>query len=998
MRLHRLTLRAVGPYAEEQVIDFDRLSAGGLFLFEGPTGVGKSTILDALTFALYGGLASDSGDPARLRSHHARPDARPEVQLEFTVRGQRHRVTRSPEFPRPKRRGDGVTVERSRVHLERRGPAGGWETRSHAKDEVGSLVGELVGLTRQQFRQVVLLPQGEFATFLRANDDERREVLGRLFDTECFAQVTSGLQERAASAARARHEADSLFGQRVAAACEAAGLDPAERADLDDLHRADRVRWLADVGIEVHRRQRAAALVAEDAEADGTAAAAARADAESIVARVIERDAARDTLAEAEERRSEREIHREEVARARRAAPLSGLLDFAEESRRRVAGQRASVVAASPGQPPDPRHLEGLGSVDLTKEAMTARTAVAELENLIPIEAGLDDRRASIQRQKTELDALLRELDDVRARAQSLPSDLTEASAERDAAHVQAAQGESLCALLESLHERAAVADRVGVLEARHEELGEVRREARRALDQAEDHHALLGDRRLADARGELAATLVSGDPCLVCGSPEHPAPARTARWQISSEELAAAARARDHARLELDDAERTLLAVGSELAQARAMAAGWTPDQCGRRIGELQARVAAAEAATSTLGDLQKRVSALVAEQAAVGNRAAALGAQSARLEAQLAHDERDLGERAQQVDRARDGHADIGARVADLRVHAGRLELMATAVDELGKGLTECQRALDLAQAEAAAAGFADVAAARMAILPTDHVDRLEAHIEQWDTAVAQASARLASRELELVAHTDAEQAARVLEQADVRLEQDQRRLRWAREELVVAARQRDRFTERLAEVREGYQSFERLDRQHQDVSELDQYVRGVAGNPRMSLVTFVLRYWFEQVVTAANVRLDSMSAGKYQLLRVDRAARRTDRVGLGLAVLDRHTGQERGTATLSGGETFYTSLALALGLVDVVVARAGGAMLDTLFIDEGFGSLDPETLDDVMGVIDDLRGNGRVVGIVSHVPELKDRIAERLTVRRERPDGPSHIAIVA
>jgi exonuclease SbcC len=163
-------------------------------------------------------------------------------------------------------------------------------------------------------------------------------------------------------------------------------------------------------------------------------------------------------------------------------------------------------------------------------------------------------------------------------------------------------------------------------------------------------------------------------------------------------------------------------------------------------------------------------------------------------------------------------------------------------------------------------------------------------------------------------------------------------------------------------------------------------------------MTLVTFVLRYWFEQVVAAANVRLAEMSAGKYQLVRIDESSRRDARVGLGLAVLDRHTGRERGTSTLSGGETFYTSLALALGLADVVVAQAGGAQLDTLFIDEGFGSLDPDTLDDVMAVIDDLRGNGRVVGIVSHVPDLKERISERLSVRRARPDGPSEIRVLA
>jgi exonuclease SbcC len=163
-------------------------------------------------------------------------------------------------------------------------------------------------------------------------------------------------------------------------------------------------------------------------------------------------------------------------------------------------------------------------------------------------------------------------------------------------------------------------------------------------------------------------------------------------------------------------------------------------------------------------------------------------------------------------------------------------------------------------------------------------------------------------------------------------------------------------------------------------------------------MNLTTYVLRRWFEQVVEAANVRLAAMSAGRYELERTDQAEKKSERTGLALRVVDRHTGEARSPKSLSGGETFYTSLALALGLADVVTAEAGGVELDTLFIDEGFGTLDPETLDQVMSVIDDLRDRGRAVGIVSHVADLKDRITERLEVRRTNPQGPSHVRLHA
>jgi exonuclease SbcC len=300
--------------------------------------------------------------------------------------------------------------------------------------------------------------------------------------------------------------------------------------------------------------------------------------------------------------------------------------------------------------------------------------------------------------------------------------------------------------------------------------------------------------------------------------------------------------------------------------------------------------------------------------------------------------------------------------------------------------------------ADREARSAGFADLAEARSALLAAPDLDRLDRAVAEWEASVASARAQLDSAELRAVAGIDEGAAAAALALASTELELAAQRAHAARDAATVASRQCERFAERLTEVRDGATARADLAARAEEIVALDLYARGMAGSPRMSLVTFVLRYWFEQVVAAANVRLASMSSGKYELIRIDEAARKDARVGLGLSVLDRHTGRERSPGTLSGGETFYTSLALALGLADVVVAQAGGAQLDTLFIDEGFGSLDPDTLDDVMGVIDDLRGNGRVIGIVSHVPELKERIPERLTVRRIRPDGPSAVVVHA
>src|SRR5690242_17718648 len=246
MRLHRLRMTALGPYATEQMIDFDRLAQGGLFLLEGPTGAGKSTVLDAVTFALYGGLAGEDSADDRLRSHFAAPEVRTEAELEWSLRGVRYRVTRNPEYLRPKKRGDGMTPEAAHVHLQRRDGTA-WVSVSANKAEAGEVISELLGLTRTQFTQVMLLPQGEFARFLRSSDDDRRKLLTKLFGTSLYDRITDGLCRLRTEATRTREAADRKIRDAVSAAAEAAGLDAMAGAQLLEASRADRHTCLKEL-------------------------------------------------------------------------------------------------------------------------------------------------------------------------------------------------------------------------------------------------------------------------------------------------------------------------------------------------------------------------------------------------------------------------------------------------------------------------------------------------------------------------------------------------------------------------------------------------------------------------------------------------------------------------------------------------------------------------------------------------------------------------------
>jgi exonuclease SbcC len=320
-----------------------------------------------------------------------------------------------------------------------------------------------------------------------------------------------------------------------------------------------------------------------------------------------------------------------------------------------------------------------------------------------------------------------------------------------------------------------------------------------------------------------------------------------------------------------------------------------------------------------------------------------------------------------------------------------------VAEALDQLSATLASQGKARQHAEREASAQRFASLDEAREAVAGPAGQAALAAEVEAWADALARLKAAVQADDL---AGLDPDRAAEIHAQAGTaqaaltRAEEAEQEVRVAHE---AAKGKAERLGERLADVRKAEDQLDKLVEETEPVIRLAGLAKGTEGHRRVSLTTYVLRHWFSQVVAAANVRLAAMSSGRYELRRTDEGGTRRERAGLTLAVTDRHTGTDRSPASLSGGETFYTSLALALGLADVVKAEAGGVDLDTLFIDEGFGSLDAATLDEVMAVIDDLRDRGRVVGIVSHVPDLKDRVPERLEVRR-LPDGSSTTKVVA
>ena len=478
---------------------------------------------------------------------------------------------------------------------------------------------------------------------------------------------------------------------------------------------------------------------------------------------------------------------------------------------------------------------------------------------------------------------------------------------------------------------------------------------------------------------------------------------------------MAAAAERQEAAAAAREQAETARDALAAELADIGG-AAGSRP--LADLLGELAAlddRISQAEQGAADAEVLAAELADLDASRAQLDEELTAAAAASATAATQVSHVAGELDRLRAELAAAAVPHASVGARQAALRQSASGGRALATALTELSAAAAARLRAAARAEEELRTGGFASLDEARAAVLTATAQVALDEQVAAWTAELtrlrAAAQPEAAGRPkppaepwpppaeaTDPALAADAAASAQVRAQAAAaELATAQAAEREVSEACQALAAQDRRLRQRLAELTEAEQAADRLAEQTDPVLRLAGLARGMDGQRRIALTTYVLRRWFEQVVEAANTRLAAMSAGRYELTRTDEGDRKNQRSGLTLAVIDRHTGELRSPKSLSGGETFYTSLALALGLADVVRAEAGGVELDTLFIDEGFGSLDADTLDQVMSVIDDLRDRGRAVGIVSHVADLKDRVYERLEVRR-LPDGSSAATVVA
>lgn len=1094
MRLHRLSLTAFGPFGGTQTIDFDRLTRDGLFLLHGPTGAGKTSVLDAVCFALYGSVPGARQSGQALRSDLADPLTLTEVVLELTVGERRLEITRLPEQPRPKKRGSGTTKEKAQSRLREfvpagagagagvggpadgDGPEGGghWKALSRSHQEIGEEIGQLLGMSKEQFCQVVLLPQGDFARFLRADAEARARLLGRLFDTRRFAALEEQLTARRKAAADTVTAGDerllALAHRMAQAAGESADLtDPSvpapDRAGTAPQGAATRGRGAAAGGRAATAagvRGRAAATATATATKRATtvpgqagaaepggAAASARSGAaddpatpgpgalspaapgpgepgfadavlvRAAVARVSarerltvadsalhaaeaaertaagcweaarERDRLQQRYADARRRAARLEAHAEERAhirerleRARAAAEVAPALALRDAAWRELdAAQRTERQHRSP-LPPDLADAESeqLGALERElREDLGSLGAARRAERRA---ADIGRERAALDREaradeQTLLDAAewLAAWDDGRRAHQQRIETAQEA----------ATRAEQLGARIEPAAERWEAARRRDRLSADVRSAEAELLAARERSAAAHEHWLDLKDRRLRGIAAELADKLRDGEACAVCGATEHPQPARAGAGHVDRAAEEAALTAHRQTEEARGQAEAHCQSAKEALAAAAATAGDTPAEELAAEVAELRAAYADAHAqaadlhaAREALGRAEREYERRRAEQQQAERRAAARTSHREALDRERAALEEELT-------RARGDSPSVADRAARLERQVALLAAAAEASRTAGSCAKRLKEA-DAGLSDAAyRAGFDTPQAAAEALLQDDAWRAHQRRLDEWQAESAAVEAELADPETA---------AAAALPPADPAAAQSAHQAAAARLRTAsathAAARERCTELDRLsARAEADARTLAPLRAAYDRIARLAALASGTSSENerRMRLESYVLAARLEQVAAAASARLHRMSAGRYTLVHSDERAGGARRSGLGLHVIDAWTGHERDTSSLSGGETFFASLALALGLADVVTDEAGGTRLDTLFIDEGFGSLDEQTLDEVLDVLDSLRERDRSVGIVSHVADLKARIPAQLEVVKDR-----------
>lgn len=873
MKPIQLVLSAFGPYVERTVIDFSALGEEGLFLIAGDTGAGKTTIFDAISFALYG-EASGGKEKRKSKSFHSdyvSDQTETYVELTFRHRGETWWIRRNLEYQRPaKKKKDGMeTTTRQAADAQMRNEDTGEEILR--MDDVNRRVRELLGLTQDQFTQTVMIAQGDFLKILTASSDDRKKLFRDLFHTNLYVDLQSRLQEKN----RACADEQKALEQVILSA--EGKIDP-------EAEFAEREILLSYCG----QIQHTDALCA-------------------LLARLIEQEKAAQEQARAQKKEAADQIG------ALIAAVTEGERvnrDFADWE-----SKKARLAALTAGQ----------GEIDAQRAALAAARRAQQLET----------DEALMRRTRRDMDAQRAALSEAQAALEQAEKALPEAETRMKEAESRGGEIHALLAQAKQMEDCLPVLDEVERLKAALDTQKRELQKLTEASSRAQAAYTAAQNSYYLSQAGLLARELKAGQPCPVCGSTAHPCPAQITPETVTRQALEQAAKRRETAEKAQSDAATRLAANRAALDERedrlRALKIG--ADETRQRLA---ARIDAAHQAAA---DRQREIDAARSAYQALDKRKTAAQSAVDAAQKQLAALEKDLRAQTEAFEQKRAAH------------------------------------------------GFEDEASYRLAKRTNADIERLDREIRNFDeqkrTLAAQTHEledKLSGRQRTDLAALQNRRAAALDRQAKAE----------NAEKAMVRKLTLHESAER--EIRQANAAIQKKRGKWQIIQELYTCCAGIAaGNPRAKLTfeAYVQQYYFRFVVAAANKRLTRLTDGMFTLRVMREAANRVSQSGLDLEVLDRSTGQARDVSTLSGGESFLASLALALGLSDAVQSQSGQIRMDAMFIDEGFGSLDENALRSSIDVLLELADGKRLIGIISHVQELEERIDKQIVVTKT-PNG--------
>ena len=1082
MILHTLEFEAFMAYPKRQEINFDALNSAGVFLLNGPTGAGKTTILDAICYALYGETSSDR-ESAKLHSTYAaHSGTKPRVLLDVTLHGKRLRIDRTPAYNKPITRGarkGQMREESAKATLAELAPGAdpadekAWTPISSSVAEVNRTIAERTHLTKEQFLKVVLLPQGQFAQFLKSKPKERKELLKKMFPVEHYEQLFDALLEEAKKAQQeVAQDENTQRGYLERARVEMLALQALLDAVDTDAEGTDTEGSAVEGSVEAGEEPEnltAESVTAETLDAwiaGGVARARETSTREKQEQQRLTDEADRNTRLLAEraqlqadwreyeqlcerrtrltERADEHKAQREELAQARAAAPLHAQYAQVHAESQALAAREQEHSACASALEENGRALLAALRDEETAEDVTfpEETTFAALPDLEPaeqqtqLETLLDTLRvlqkkdAQLTDEEAAAATLLKQanaLEQDKARAEKTLSDLTaqaEQLAEELAGYSTADEERTLAAHLvtEAQQKHDAAQQMQQKLDAASAAVAEAEKQNKRTATaeqkaqekwQASAQQALAATEefknlqvlRLAQASSLLARELKDGEPCAVCGSVEHPAPAQIAEGEqlVERADLDAAKeredkghkQARTH-ELAKDRATKAHQEASEALAAARTqyetLAAQGECDveQTAAQLQQAQTRLAQAQSRVTARDGVLVKVERVRGEQQKAQEALRTI--EGAAVEAQTRH--RDAAARCEAT--AADlapARAAVGfaQRVESVEGYRAAHQRLARAVLLLGQARERHALAAAQAQRLLGESAFESAELVQTAVRTPERVDALEQTVAAYELEHARLLEGFGREAIVAVAARVAagEQAPDDLQGVREQVEQ----LRAAAHRLTLREGERESLLRSLQALRGEYAAFRAQTAQRYDRAQMLANLAAAARGDtlggyehQVDLVSYVLGAEFERILHSASLHLDRMSEGRYGMVFSDHRAKGSrSGGGLNLEITDTWTGEPREASSLSGGESFLASLSLALGLAEVVQANNGGIELDTLFIDEGFGTLDAETLDMVMGTIESLRDSGRTIGLISHVEEMKNRIPAQIVVEK-------------